>query len=85
MIITKTNRSIYREIKEWGVKMLIYYPSCTFRKLLPDTTKTVINYLQRDMAIAGCCRTSYAALGEKDKAVDFLDSKIKQHGSTMAL
>lgn len=49
--------------------MLIYYPSCTFRKLLPDTAKTVINYLQRDMTIAGCCRASHIAFGEKDRAV----------------
>lgn len=36
--------------------MFVYYPSCTFRKILPDTAKTVIDFLKEDMTMAGCCR-----------------------------
>lgn len=49
--------------------MFVYYPSCTFRKLLPDTAKIVIDYLQKDLKIAGCCRAPQAAVGEQDTAV----------------
>ena len=36
--------------------MLYYYPSYTFRKELPETAKKVIDYLNADMQIMGCCR-----------------------------
>lgn len=49
--------------------MFIYYPSCTFRKILPDTAKTVIDFLKEDMTMAGCCRAKYTASPESDTAV----------------
>ena len=49
--------------------MFIYYPSCTFRKALPDTAKVVIDYLKSDMEIAGCCRAKNPAFTENDTAV----------------
>lgn len=37
--------------------MLYYYPSCTFRKTLPDTANVVINHLKSEnIQIMGCCR-----------------------------
>lgn len=49
--------------------MFIYYPSCTFRKTLPDTAKTVIDFLKEDMTMAGCCRAKNTASPESDTAV----------------
>ena len=37
--------------------MYVYYPSCNFQRLFPDTAKRLRAYLetQRDVKIAGCC------------------------------
>lgn len=37
--------------------MYIYYPSCNFQRLFPDTARKVRDYLetQSDVVIAGCC------------------------------
>lgn len=63
--------------------MLYYYPSCTFRKALPDTAKLVIDYLKPEMQIMGCCRADRADHDPSDTAVvicqscrDTVESKI---------
>ncbi|MDO4460495.1 MAG: hypothetical protein Q4C42_10565 [Clostridia bacterium] len=41
--------------------MYIYYPSCNFTKLFPDTAKKIRSYLQTqpDVKIAGCCHKTF--------------------------
>ena len=51
--------------------MYIYYPSCNFQRLFPETAKRVRAYLetQPDVRIAGCCHATYAAAQAGDVIV----------------
>lgn len=52
--------------------MYIYYPSCNFRKMLPDVEKAFQKYLkeQYQMKIAGCCLYTYKLLGENTALIN---------------
>ena len=51
--------------------MYIYYPSCNFQRLFPETAKKVRAYLktQEDVKIAGCCHVTNSLPQEGDVIV----------------
>ena len=51
--------------------MYIYYPSCNFQKLFPDTAARIRDYLstQPDVRIAGCCHLTHDLPGPGDTIV----------------
>ena len=48
--------------------MYIYYPSCNFQKLFPDTAKKIRAYMntQPDVKVAGCCHVTNSLPQEGD-------------------
>ena len=51
--------------------MYIYYPSCNFQRLFPDTAKKIRAYMegQEDAAVAGCCHVTNDVPKEGDVIV----------------
>lgn len=51
--------------------MYIYYPSCNFQKLFPQTAKKIRDYMtaQEDVCIAGCCHKTRELPREGDVIV----------------
>lgn len=51
--------------------MVVYYPSCNFTQVSPETTKHLKRYLEEAHGIkaAGCCRPGHKALTREDTAL----------------
>ena len=49
----------------------IYYPSCKFTAMSPESSEKISDYLSRehDITIEGCCRPSHPHLTAQDTAI----------------